>query len=86
MNGAALPSARWLHANRAANALADQSKLRRTRSLPVPRTCPDIGVSAEPDPDAIENRARLFRLVSELPGSQLARDSQQRFVEQSEHS
>lgn len=64
----------------AANALADQSK-RAAREFPSAEDPPDIGVSAEPDLDAIENRARLFRLVSELPGSQ-RRVIQQRFVEQ----
>ena len=73
------PFAAWL-VRIAANAVADQSK-RAAREVSSAEDPPDVGVSDEPDLEAIEQRARLFRLVSELPGNQ-RRVIQQRFVEQ----
>lgn len=62
----------------AANAVADQSK-RAAREVPGSGDVPESG--AEPDMAAIEHRARLFRLVSELPSNQ-RRVIHQRFVEE----
>ena len=49
----------------AANAVADQSK-RAARETGTPGAEP----ASEPDMEAIENRARLFRLVEDLPADQ----------------
>jgi RNA polymerase sigma-70 factor (ECF subfamily) len=72
------PFAAWLF-RIAANAVADQSK-RAARESTV-----GAGQSSEPsvqpDLEAIEHRARLFRLVKELPDDQ-RRVIIQRFVEQ----
>jgi RNA polymerase sigma-70 factor (ECF subfamily) len=73
------PFAAWL-IRIAANTVADQSK-RAAREVSTGEDPPDTGVSAEPDLDAIEHRARLFRLVSELPSNQ-RQVIHQRFVEQ----
>ena len=64
----------------AANAVADRSK-RAAREVLTSEDAPETGVAAEPDLDAVESRARLFRLVSELPSNQ-RRVIHQRFVEQ----
>jgi RNA polymerase sigma-70 factor (ECF subfamily) len=72
------PFAAWLY-RIAANAVADQAK----------RAAREVGGTAEeasepsvqPDLEAIEHRARLFRLVAELPEDQ-RRVIIQRFVEQ----
>ena len=73
------PFAAWL-IRIAANAIADQSK-RAAREVSNSEEPPDTGVEAEPDLDGIEHRARLLRLVSQLPGNQ-RRVIHQRFVEQ----
>jgi RNA polymerase sigma-70 factor (ECF subfamily) len=73
------PFAAWL-IRIAANAIADQSK-RSAREVPSPEDPPETAREAEPDLDAIEHRARLFRLVSQLPANQ-RRVIYQRFVEQ----
>ena|ERR1017187_3766267 len=73
------PFAAWL-IRIAAHAIADQSK-RAAREISSAEEPPDTGVEAEPDLDGIEHRARLFRLVRELPGNQ-RRVIHQRFVEQ----
>ncbi len=73
------PFAAWL-IRIAANAVADQSK-RAAREVSSAEDPPDTGVAAEPDLDAIEHRARLFRLVRELPSNQ-RQVIHQRFVEQ----
>ena len=71
------PFAAWLM-RIAANAVADQSK-RAAREVPGAEDPPEP--SAQPDLEAIEHRARLFRLVSRLPDDQ-RRVIVQRFVEQ----
>jgi RNA polymerase sigma-70 factor (ECF subfamily) len=71
------PFAAWL-LRIAANALADQGK-RAAREVACPEDPPDPG--APPEVEAAENRARLFRLVNELPGNQ-RRVIQERFVEE----
>ena len=58
------PFAAWL-IRIAANAIADQSK-RAAREAGNPG--PEL--RSEPDMEAIENRARLFRLVGDLPADQ----------------
>ena len=73
------PFAAWL-IRIAANAVADQSK-RAAREVSSDEDPPETGVACEPDLDAIEHRARLFRLVGELPSNQRL-VIQQRFVEQ----
>jgi RNA polymerase sigma-70 factor (ECF subfamily) len=60
------PFAAWL-IRIAANAVADQSK-RAAREVPGPEDPPEP--SAQPDLEAIEDRARLFRLVDQLPKDQ----------------
>ncbi|HYL34494.1 MAG TPA: sigma-70 family RNA polymerase sigma factor [Bryobacteraceae bacterium] len=62
----------------AANAVADQSK-RAAREVQASEDAPEP--CANPDMEAIENRARLFRLVNELPAGQRTVIFQ-RFVEQ----
>ncbi len=59
------PFAAWL-VRIAANAIADRSK-RAAREVLSP-DLPDTGV--DPDMQGIENRARLFRLVGQLPQDQ----------------
>jgi RNA polymerase sigma-70 factor (ECF subfamily) len=71
------PFAAWL-IRIAANAVADQSK-RAAREVPGPADPREA--SAQPDLAAIEDRARLFRLVNQLPDDQ-RRVIFQRFVEQ----
>jgi RNA polymerase sigma-70 factor (ECF subfamily) len=71
------PFAAWLF-KIAANAVADQSK-RAAREVPCPEDPPEPG--AKPDAEAIEDRARLFRLVNQLPADQ-RHVIFQRFVEQ----
>ena len=76
-----VPFAAWL-LRIAANALADQWK-RAAREIPAPDDPPD---AAEPSPQAselraIEHRARLFRLVGQLPEVQ-KHVVYERFVEQ----
>lgn len=73
------PFAAWL-IRIAANAIADQSK-RAAREVTTSEEPPETGAASEPDLDGIEHRARLLRLVSQLPGNQ-RRVIQQRFVEQ----
>lgn len=70
------PFAAWL-IRIALNAVADQAK-RATRAASTANT-PEPG--AAPDMEGIENRARLFRLVGELPVDQ-RRVILERFVEQ----
>jgi RNA polymerase sigma-70 factor (ECF subfamily) len=62
----------------AANAVADQSK-RAAREVPSPEDPPEP--SAKPDLEAIEDGARLLRLVTQLPADQ-RRVIFERFVEQ----
>jgi RNA polymerase sigma-70 factor, ECF subfamily len=64
----------------AGNAVADRAK-RAGREIPGTLEPDAAGTSSQPDLDAIEARARLFRLVGELPGNQ-RRVIQQRFVEE----
>ena len=71
------PFAAWL-IRIAANAVADQSKL-AAREAPGTENMPEPSVN--PDMEAIEHRARLFRLVNELPADQ-RRVVIERFVEQ----
>ena len=70
------PFAAWL-LRIAANAMFDHGK-RAAREV-----SPDAGCEpgVEPDMEAVEHRAKLFRLVSELPGSQ-RRVIRERFVEE----
>ena len=77
-----IPFAAWL-LRIAANAIADHWK-RTARELPSPDDPPEL--SANPDLQAaelrvIEHRARLFRLVGQLPEAQ-RQVVHQRFVEQ----
>jgi len=72
-----LPFSAWL-LRIAANAVADQCK-RTAREIASGEDPPDRG--AEPEVEGIEHRARLFRLVSDLPANQ-RRVIHQRFVEQ----
>jgi RNA polymerase sigma-70 factor (ECF subfamily) len=72
-----VPFATWLF-RIAANAIVDRSK-RMSREVPIVDGPPDPG--KEPDLEAIEYRARLFRLVDRLPADQ-RRVIFQRFVEQ----
>jgi RNA polymerase sigma-70 factor, ECF subfamily len=60
------PFAAWL-IRIAANSVADRSK-RAAREVSNRNEAPEPG--AQPDMDAIENRARLFRLVDQLPQDQ----------------
>lgn len=76
MRGA--PFAAWLF-RIAANALADRSK-RAGREIAV-GSGEALESSSQPDLEAIENRARLFRLVRELPEDQ-RKVVFERFVEQ----
>lgn len=62
----------------AANAVVDRAQ-RAAREHPLPRDPPDL--ASNPDMRAIENRARLFRLVGQLPDAQ-RRIIRERFVEQ----
>jgi RNA polymerase sigma-70 factor, ECF subfamily len=62
----------------AANATVDRWQ-RAAREHPLPDEPPDLG--ANPDMRLIEHRARLFRLVSQLPDTQ-RRVVHERFVEQ----
>lgn len=71
------PFAAWL-IRIAANAIADQSK-RAAREVSTEDDPPDLSASA--DLEAVEHRARLFRLVDSLPGDQ-RRVIFERFVEQ----
>ena len=71
------PFAAWL-IRIAANAVADQYK-RASREAPASGDPPEPAVN--PDPEATEHRARLFRLVNQLPGDQ-RQVIFQRFVEQ----
>jgi RNA polymerase sigma-70 factor (ECF subfamily) len=71
------PFAAWLM-RIAANAVADQFK-RSAREVQASDDA--VEPSASPDMEAIENNARLFRLVNELPQNQ-RRVIYQRFVEQ----
>jgi len=70
------PFAAWL-IRIAANAVGDQAK-RRAREIVSPGV-PEPSV--EPNMDVIENRARLFRLVDQLPGDQ-RRVIVERFVDE----
>ncbi len=71
------PFAAWL-LRIAANAVADEAK-RSARE--VPNTEDPLEPVTEPEQDAIERRARLFRLVDRLPSDQ-RRVIFERFVEQ----
>lgn len=71
------PFATWL-LRIAANAIVDEAK-RAGREIPGGEDPPEP--SAEPEVEAIERRARLFRLVDQLPPDQ-RRVILQRFVEQ----
>ncbi len=71
------PFAAWLF-RIAANAIADQSK-RAVRNAPPAGDPPET--AAEPDLQLIEHRARLFRLVGQLPEAQ-RRVIHQRFVDE----
>jgi RNA polymerase sigma-70 factor (ECF subfamily) len=73
------PFAAWL-IRIAANAVADQFK--RADREAASESGDEHGSSAQPDLEAIENRARLFRLVKALPEDQ-RRVIFRRFVEQS---
>jgi RNA polymerase sigma-70 factor, ECF subfamily len=73
------PFAAWL-IRIAANAVADQSK-RAAREVAGSPGKPPEPSAAQPDLEAIEDRARLFRLVKDLPEDQ-RRVIFQRFVEQ----
>ena len=72
-----VPFAAWL-LRIAANAVADQYK-RAAREAPGSGDPPEP--AANPDPEATEHRARLFRLVNQLPSDQ-RQVIFQRFVEQ----
>ena len=72
-----VPFAAWL-IRIAANAVADQYK-RAARETPGPEDPPEP--SANPDLEAVEHRARLFRLVNQLPSDQ-RQVIFERFVEQ----
>jgi RNA polymerase sigma-70 factor (ECF subfamily) len=72
------PFAAWL-IRIAANAIADQSK-RSAREIAVSAGDPPEP-SLQPDLEEIEHRARLFRLVEELPDDQ-RRVIYERFVDQ----
>jgi RNA polymerase sigma-70 factor (ECF subfamily) len=72
-----VPFAAWL-LRIAANALADRYK-RAAREAPGSEAAPEP--AAEPDLEQTEHRARLFRLVNELPDDQ-RQVIFQRFVEQ----
>jgi RNA polymerase sigma-70 factor (ECF subfamily) len=72
-----VPFAAWL-IRIAANAVADQYK-RAAREAPVSEDTPEP--SANPDMEGVEHRARLFRLVNELPSDQ-RQVIFERFVEQ----
>ena len=72
------PFAAWL-IRIAANAVADQSKRAAREAAAGSGDPPEP--STQPDLEAIEHRARLFRLVTELPQDQ-RRVIYQRFVEQ----
>lgn len=72
-----VPFAAWL-LRIAANAVIDRSK-RASREHSMPNDLADPGVHL--DIRAIEDRARLFRLVSQLPGIQ-QRVVHERFVDQ----
>jgi len=61
-----VPFAAWL-LKIAANAVADQYK-RAAREAPGSETAPEP--SAKPDVEEVEHRARLFRLVNQLPEDQ----------------
>ena len=71
------PFAAWL-IRIAANAVADQYK-RAAREAPGSAAAPEPATN--PNPEETEHRARLFRLVSQLPGDQ-RQVVYQRFVEQ----
>ena len=73
------PFSAWL-IRIAANAVADQGK-RAAREVSNAGEALDTGVVPAADLEAMEDRARLFRLVSELPGNQ-RRVIRRRFVEQ----
>jgi RNA polymerase sigma-70 factor (ECF subfamily) len=73
------PFAAWLM-RIAANAVADQYK-RAAREAPVSDDSPEPAAAANPDLEAVENQARLFRLVSQLPNDQ-RQVIFERFVEQ----
>jgi RNA polymerase sigma-70 factor (ECF subfamily) len=71
------PFAAWL-IRIAANAVADQSHRANRESSGLEQAAEP---SVDPDMEAVENRAKLFRLVSELPEDQ-RRVIVERFVEQ----
>jgi len=71
------PFAAWL-CRIAANAIVDRAK-QMSREVPSGEDPPDPG--AEPNLEAIEHRAQLFRLVDQLPADQ-RRVIFERFVEQ----
>ena len=64
----------------AANAVADQYK-RAAREAPVCEDPAEPAATANPDLETVEHRARLFRLVSQLPNDQ-RQVIFERFVEQ----
>lgn len=72
-----VPFVAWL-LRIAANAVVDRAQ-RAAREHPLPNEPPDPG--AAPDMRVIENRARLFRLVGQLPAAQ-RQVVRERFVEQ----
>lgn len=62
------PFAAWLY-RIASNAIADRwQRAARERGAPAPADPPDPGADA--NPEAVERRARLFRLVANLPPDQ----------------
>ena len=73
------PFAAWL-LRIAANALADQYK-RAAREAPGCEDPPEPAAAADPDLEAVEHTARLFRLVKQLPNDQ-RQVIFERFVEQ----
>jgi RNA polymerase sigma-70 factor, ECF subfamily len=72
-----VPFAAWL-LRIAANAIADRSR-RATREVSVDGAAPELSV--EPEADASDRHADLFRFVNELPADQ-RRVIVERFVEQ----
>jgi RNA polymerase sigma-70 factor (ECF subfamily) len=73
------PFAAWLM-RIAANAVADQYK-RAAREAPVSEDPPEPAAAANPDLEAVEHQAHLFRLVNQLPNDQ-RQVIFERFVEQ----
>jgi len=72
-----VPFVAWL-LRIAANAVVDRAQ-RAAREHPLPDDPPDL--ASNPDMRVIENRARLFRLVAQLPAAQ-RRVVRERFAEQ----